>query len=251
MKSPRLRRSPFTRAALAALALALLACPLSAQESKPAPTTPPPEPGGGPGPRPPDLRPPEGPFTTREITKRAVITSNPSPRVLMTIPEDNPSHGVVRLRVILSSTGVVKDITVIKGLPGGLTERAVEAAGLIEFTPAQKDGRRVSQYVTLEYNFGPRYEEADVTKRVSILERPRADYTLEAREHRVAGRVVVEATFGADGKVYEARVVEGLPDGLSSKAVEAALRIKFRPAERGGRKVSVLRRVEYVFPPDE
>jgi hypothetical protein len=47
----------------------------------------------------------------------------------------------------------VQGISVVKGLPDGLTERAISAAKQIRFTPAEKDGRNVSQYVTLEYNF--------------------------------------------------------------------------------------------------
>jgi hypothetical protein len=47
----------------------------------------------------------------------------------------------------------VQGISVVKGLPDGLTERAISAAKQIRFTPAEKDGRTVSQYVTLEYNF--------------------------------------------------------------------------------------------------
>ncbi|MBA3323229.1 MAG: energy transducer TonB, partial [Pyrinomonadaceae bacterium] len=35
----------------------------------------------------------------------------------------------------------------------GLTEKAIEAARRITFTPAEKDGRPVSQYITLVYNF--------------------------------------------------------------------------------------------------
>jgi outer membrane biosynthesis protein TonB len=38
-------------------------------------------------------------------------------------------------------------------LPDGLTEKAMEAARRIQFTPAEKDGRRVSQYATINYNF--------------------------------------------------------------------------------------------------
>jgi hypothetical protein len=47
----------------------------------------------------------------------------------------------------------VKYIIVLSGLPGGLTERAVEAARRIKFFPATKDGRPVSMFIQLEYNF--------------------------------------------------------------------------------------------------
>ena len=35
----------------------------------------------------------------------------------------------------------------------GLTERAIEAAKRIKFTPAMKDGKPVSVWMQLEYNF--------------------------------------------------------------------------------------------------
>ena len=248
MKSP--RPSPLcTRAAFAALSLLLLACSVVAQDSKPSPL-PPPEPpgGGGPGWTKP-LRHPEGPFTTHEVMRRAVLTANPQPPQSGPPTEDAPS-GVVRLRAILSYTGEVTNITVLKGLPGGLTEKAVEAAKLIKFTPAERDGRAVSQYVTLEYKFNVYQDESEVTKKVSITEQPQPIYTEEALANRVAGKVIVEAVFTKDGKVESPQVVEGLHYGLSERAVEAARRIKFKPAEVKGRKVSVLRRVEYVFSPD-
>ena len=54
---------------------------------------------------------------------------------------------------MLTDDGHVKNILVVKGLPDGLTEKAVQAARQIKFTPAVKDGRPVSQFVILEYNF--------------------------------------------------------------------------------------------------
>lgn len=48
---------------------------------------------------------------------------------------------------------LVSTIQVIAGLSYGLTESAVEAAKKIKFTPATKDGKRVSMWLQLEYNF--------------------------------------------------------------------------------------------------
>jgi TonB family protein len=61
--------------------------------------------------------------------------------------------GTVRLRAVLSADGEVGHVLVIKGLPSGLTEKCVDAARRTKFTPAQKGGRPVSQFVMLEYNF--------------------------------------------------------------------------------------------------
>lgn len=61
--------------------------------------------------------------------------------------------GTVILRVIFSSTGEITQIKTIQGLPLGLTERAIAAAREIKFIPAKKNGRPVSVYMQLEYNF--------------------------------------------------------------------------------------------------
>jgi protein TonB len=54
---------------------------------------------------------------------------------------------------LVGADGKVKGVTVIKGLGSGLSEKAVEAAREVKFTPATVGGRPVSQFVTLEYNF--------------------------------------------------------------------------------------------------
>jgi TonB family protein len=92
------------------------------------------------------------PFQPREVTRKALITFKPEPSFTEDARKNNVT-GLVRLKAVLSSSGSVTGISVIKGLPDGLTEKAIAAAKQIRFTPAEKDGHTVSQYVTLEYNF--------------------------------------------------------------------------------------------------
>jgi TonB family protein len=92
------------------------------------------------------------PFRPVEVTKKAVIKHKPEPGFTEPARKFGVT-GVVRLRAILSKTGEVTNIHVVKYLPHGLTEKAINAAKQIRFTPAQKDGRAVAQYVVLEYNF--------------------------------------------------------------------------------------------------
>lgn len=181
------------------------------------------------------------------MTQKAIFISQPAPGFTVEAHE-NFIRGVVRLRAVLMKTGEVTNIAVVLGLPGGLTEKAIVAARGIKFRPAMKDGRPVSQWITLEYNFNT-YDELDedkVESKAVILEQPAPAYTEEARRLKVEGKVSLEVALYAQGSVG-VRVVEGLPHGLSEKAVEAARKIKFRPAEDKGQKVSVVRRVEYVF----
>ena len=92
------------------------------------------------------------PFKQYEVTQRAVITFKPEPGFTEEARRNNVT-GVVRLRAILSASGEVTGISVVKPLPDGLTEKAIQAARQIKFRPAQKDGHVVSQYIVLEYNF--------------------------------------------------------------------------------------------------
>ena len=92
------------------------------------------------------------PFKQGEVTRKALITFKPEPGFTEEARRFSVV-GVVRLRAILHSSGEMRNVSVVKGLPHGLTESSVAAAVRIRFTPAQKDGRPVSQYVVLEYNF--------------------------------------------------------------------------------------------------
>ncbi|HEX8283984.1 MAG TPA: energy transducer TonB [Pyrinomonadaceae bacterium] len=86
------------------------------------------------------------------VARKAVITFKPEPGFTEEARRFNVA-GVVRLRAILASSGEVKSVTVVKALPHGLTRNALDAALRVRFEPAQMDGRAVSQYVVLEYNF--------------------------------------------------------------------------------------------------
>ena len=91
-------------------------------------------------------------FKGSEVTKKARVTKRPEPGYTAAA-EDNRVEGKVVIRCVFASNGQVMHIHVIKGLPDGLTERAVEAAEKIRFKPAIKDGHPVSMWVELQYNF--------------------------------------------------------------------------------------------------
>lgn len=93
---------------------------------------------------------PEKVYSGRDVTRRARVKSKPEPEY-----EPSGVYGVVVLRAVFSSSGKVTNIRVVSGLPGGTTEAAIKAAQKIKFEPAIKDGRYVSTYIQLEYNFLP------------------------------------------------------------------------------------------------
>jgi len=71
-----------------------------------------------------------------------------------------------------------------------------------------------------------------------ILETVEAEYTGEAMQAKVQGKVVLDLTVGKKGRVEKVEVVEPLSHGLTESAVEAARQWKFEPPE-GGKSVKV------------
>jgi TonB family protein len=91
-------------------------------------------------------------FRSSEVNARARVLSKPEPTYTETARK-NQITGTVVLRAVFSSNGTVTNISTVRGLSDGLTERAIAAAKQIKFVPAQKDGRPVSMWMQLEYNF--------------------------------------------------------------------------------------------------
>ncbi|HKX33593.1 MAG TPA: energy transducer TonB, partial [Blastocatellia bacterium] len=81
----------------------------------------------------------------------------------------------------------------------------------------------------------------------TILYKEKAKYTPEARANGIQGTVVLSVIFGTDGTISGIRVVRGLPDGLTEKAIEAARKIRFHPAVKNGEAVSVRGNIEFTF----
>jgi TonB family protein len=90
-------------------------------------------------------------------------------------------------------------------------------------------------------------EPMDADLRPTILYREKAKYTEIARINLVQGTVVLQAVFAVNGKIQDIRVVRGLPDGLTHKAIEATRKIRFNPATRNGEPVSVRGALEFTF----
>jgi TonB family protein len=80
-----------------------------------------------------------------------------------------------------------------------------------------------------------------------ILYKEKAKYTEEARQNKVQGTVLLSAVFTKDGRITDIRVIRGLPDGLTEKAIEAAQKIRFKPATKNGVPVNVRANLEFNF----
>jgi len=91
-------------------------------------------------------------FSGREVNSKARVLDKPEPTYTESARK-NQITGTVVLRAVFSAGGQVTNISAVSRLPDGLTERAIAAAKQIRFVPATKDGRPVSMWMELQYNF--------------------------------------------------------------------------------------------------
>jgi TonB-like protein len=93
-----------------------------------------------------------GPFYigSSEPDKKLKILNKPEPRFS---EEEVRKHenAVIVLQALFCGIGKVTNIRVIHGVSAGLNEEAIRAARKIKFTPAEKNGEKVSQWLQLEY----------------------------------------------------------------------------------------------------
>jgi TonB family protein len=82
---------------------------------------------------------------------------------------------------------------------------------------------------------------------LEILFKPRPTYTEEARRAHIEGDVVLEVLFTATGNLRVLRVVRGLGYGLEQNALDAAAKIRFRPASQDGHAVDTVAIVRISF----
>ena len=87
----------------------------------------------------------------------------------------------------------------------------------------------------------------EVDQKVRLLLKPEPRYTEEARRNDVTGTVVLRVVFSHTGQITNIRALQSLPFGLTEQAIVAARGIKFMPATKGGRPVSVYMQLEYNF----
>ena len=77
---------------------------------------------------------------------------------------------------------------------------------------------------------------------------PDPQYTDEAREAKVQGRVTLRVLVGADGRVSQIQIVQGIGMGLDDRAVQSVRLWKFTPAHDGTRRaVPAWVTIEIIF----
>src|SRR5262249_20667763 len=119
--------------------------------------------------------------------------------------------GKVGLNAVIGLDGKTHDVKVVRPIDPDLDARAAGAVKMWEFTPCKKDGRPVACafYVEIDFNLSGESYDPDrvykiddpcIVKAVS-KSTPEPEYTDEAREKKIQGRVGLDVVIEKDGRV--------------------------------------------------
>jgi TonB family protein len=80
-----------------------------------------------------------------------------------------------------------------------------------------------------------------------VLDKPRPEYTAEARLLKIEGDVTLKVKFSADGHIQILGVVNGLGHGLNEEAARAVEQIRYKPATQDGQPVDQVSLIHVTF----
>lgn len=153
-------------------------------------------------------------------------------------------RGAVRLNVLIGVDGAVKEVQSVTGHPL-LRQAALEAIRQYRYRPTTVDGQPAEVVTQVELRLGPPNPEETTPPR--LMRKIEPQYTEQARDAKLTGRMVLSVVIGADGKIHEAQVLQGLGMGLDEKALEAVKQWEFEPALKYGKPVDAKSTIEMNF----
>jgi hypothetical protein len=144
-------------------------------------------------------------YTAKEVTHQVRITHKPE----VGFTEEARANGVsgtVSVSAVLCGSGRVIDIQVLRGLPYGMTEIVIGSVRHVTFTPAEKDGHRVSQQARFVHHFntyGGKFIAPDAQQNRLLVE----DLMVEGNR-RLRDDEIIKHIRTRHGEVYNAEQVQ-------------------------------------------
>jgi TonB family protein len=147
---------------------------------------------------------------------------------------------------------------VANGVPGGTSRGTIASAGFSNGVVGGSPGGTGRGTGTVATgNFGtklatmaaPTMTRAvePTTTPMIIVEKPRPQYTSEARQLRIEGDVTLKVRFTAAGQIQVLGVMNGLGHGLDEQAEHAVERIHYKPATQNGQPVDQVSVIHVTF----
>jgi len=90
------------------------------------------------------------------------------------------------------------------------------------------------------------YTSKETDEKAQILKKPTPRYPGDPKR-QTRGYVILRAILAADETVKHIEVITGVPNGFTESSIAAARQIKFKPARKDGKPVSVWVELEYTY----
>lgn len=90
-------------------------------------------------------------YTGRDIDKKLRILDKPEPDFSAQERRHHANQKII-LTTVFCGSGAVTKIRVKSGISDRVNAKAIEAARKIRFLPGEKDGKKVSQWLIVEYH---------------------------------------------------------------------------------------------------
>lgn len=203
------------------------------------------------------------PKGAREAGLRDLALPSGRPKVVSQPPPEYPAalrasrtEGTVELSYLVDEQGNVQSPEIKKSSHQGFEAPALEASRKWKFSPAKIGGHNIAARNTARIRFilddsppaaiwpspdgtRPRQLQAgDTPPRGLQQDPPRYPFELSARS--VEGEVTLEFVIDQTGAVRSPRIIRSTHKEFEIPAIDAVMDWKFEPAERAGKKVSVL-----------
>ncbi len=164
----------------------------------------------------------------------------------------NGVEGTLKVVLTLGEDSKVREMTVEQPLGFGVTEAITKTLQNLNFQPAKRNDQPIAVKLFFDYVVAATYSESskDVSK-PKITNQPAAVYPDKYRAEKVKGKVSVNATFYADGKLEINGISSTMPKEFDRAAADAAKNIKFTPAvhKKSKKQVAQTMTIEYDFKP--
>lgn len=171
------------------------------------------------------------------------VLAKPKPNYTY-LASQNGVIGVVKLEVLFRSDGAIGEIKVVKALPFGLTEMAIDAARKIRFEPKKVNGIAQDLLKIVEYRFDvyTNEKDKDIKKKAKIRKWPILEFSEAEKAEIKRLDPKISISLGGDGIASLFRIEPEISESLRSKIDDAVPAIVFEPAVlKGGHRITVTR----------
>ena len=171
----------------------------------------------------------------------------------------NNIEGRIIVQFVVNKQGMVEQIEILRGLPGGLNEEVIRVLKESRWIPARQRGKPVSQKMSMPFVF--QFAEVDEEEEIFIVVEQQAKprkggmkalqrsvkYTELATRNNIEGRIIVQFVVNKQGMVEQIEILRGLPGGLNEEVIRVLKESRWIPARQRGKPVSQKMSMPFVF----